>query len=49
MAQVLCKDCGWEGNLDELVFDYTTHKVVCPECGNPDLEEPNEISTEIPI
>ena len=48
MAQVRCKGCGWQGELDDLVVKYHLNleepgdiipEGVCPECGNPNWED----------
>jgi hydrogenase nickel incorporation protein HypA/HybF len=30
-AMALCRDCGWKGNIDELIF-------LCRNCGSADLQ-----------
>uniref|UniRef100_A0A6H1ZQV2 Uncharacterized protein n=1 Tax=viral metagenome TaxID=1070528 RepID=A0A6H1ZQV2_9ZZZZ len=48
MAQVQCKDCGWQGDMDDMVVRYLDNpkesgdvvpEVACPKCGSVWLED----------
>ena len=40
MTEVVCEDCGWEGDMDELVDINNDNKFnQCPRCGSTNIEE----------